>query len=223
MGDTPVSLGRDAHAIARDGVAINVDLYLGLACKIVGAHVLCTGNSANGLGDFVGIFLKLFWIFAKELDSQFALDARHGLVDVVFNVLAELGVDPGNLGQLARHNLNQTFAAFGSGPLRTGLEVDIELANIESVDVGAVIGAAQLAQEVFGTALPEQTSSGEQDGDEPDNEKRGCPVRVAPLNRISISLKPLRTEQFAEPEPRAKLFYFTILLPKCQLKPAEMR
>ncbi len=53
--------------------------------------------------------------------------------------------------------------------------------------------------------------------------RKGLPREGSPFNRVSIRVKPLRTDQFAEPELRAKLFYFTVLLPKCQLKPVEMR
>ena len=138
----------DGQAVARDGATIDGDLNLRLAQQQIGAHIGRAGNRSDNIDNPVRVGLKFFRIVSKQLDGQFAFHARNGFVDVVLDVLAELRVDARDFLQIARHRVAQFVAGMGGLPLFARDQADAVFGDVPAVDVGAVVGPAQLADDV---------------------------------------------------------------------------
>ena len=141
---------RNADSKTGTRCAIHGDLNLRLTREPISPNVLGSRNGTDRVGNLVGVFLQFFGIFAVELDGQLALNARHSFVDIVLDILAELGIDAWNFSQAPGHRVDEILSVGGGFPFRTGLEVDIEFADIKAIDIGSIVGAAELAEHVFG-------------------------------------------------------------------------
>ncbi len=90
-------------------------------------------------------------VVAEELERIFALYAGHGFFDVVLDVLREVEVDAGKLFEAVLHRrdelglcFRETVDATGDAGLRSARNFDV----VEGADVGAVVGAAHLRDDL---------------------------------------------------------------------------
>ena len=133
---------------ARDGRAVDAYLHLRLAGQALASHVGGAGNGLDHAHHAVGELLEALRILAEDLDPQLALDARHRLVDVVLDHLAEEEPDAGKLAHRALHGVDEPDAIRRGLPFLARGEAHQDLGLVESVDVGPVVGPAELRHHV---------------------------------------------------------------------------
>ena len=100
--------------------------------------------------DLVALFFQGPQIVAVDLDGELAFDAADGLFHVVGDGLGEVPDDAGDLFEFAIHGGDQLVLVLveDGAPLLLGLEVDEVLGVEEAGGVGAVVGAAGLADDL---------------------------------------------------------------------------
>ncbi len=135
-------VGEDA--VARGFGAIDLDDERGLAADFEDADVGDAGDGGDGLLDFVGERGEGVEVVAEEFDGVFAFDAGHGFFDVVLNVLREVEVHAGILGEAVVHLLDELGLGEVGSPLRGGFKGDGDFDVVEGAYVGAVVGASHL-------------------------------------------------------------------------------
>ena len=93
---------------------------------------------------------ELVEVVAEELEGVFAFDAGHGFFDVVLNILREVEVDAGVLIEAFGDGGDQLIfiAVELQDAIRGGLEVGEKFDVVEGADVGAVVGAAHLRDDL---------------------------------------------------------------------------
>src|SRR5208283_1696431 len=139
---------RNGQAVTGNGLAIYNDLYLGLAQQQIGAHIRGSRHGFDDADNLIRQALQLVRVVAEQFNGQFALHAGDRFVDVVLDVLAELGVDAGYLLEFSVHRLAQRVPGAGRGPLLARLQAHAVFGDVPTVDIGAVIGTAQLADHI---------------------------------------------------------------------------
>ena len=114
-------------------------------------------DRVDDLADFLALLLQHLQIVAEDLDGQFALHARQGLLDVVLDDLREVEVHAGQLAgasafiRLIRPSLSTTLPSGPRvDPLLAGRQVDGDLDVVEALGVGAVVGPAELGIDGLG-------------------------------------------------------------------------
>ncbi len=100
--------------------------------------------------DLVALLFEGLEVVAVDLDGEFAFDAADGLFDVVGDGLGEVPDDAGDLFQFAVHGGDEFVLVLveDGAPLFLGLEVDEVFGVEEAGGVGAVVGAAGLADDL---------------------------------------------------------------------------
>ena len=94
--------------------------------------------------DGFALLLQRIQIGAEDLDGQSALQAGFRLIHRVLRRLGVVEIDSGECLELLVDGLDQPrLGAVGAGPLRIGLEIDIELDIEEAGGIGAVVGPAE--------------------------------------------------------------------------------
>ena len=87
---------------------------------------------------------------SEEFDREFAFDAADGFLDVVGNGLGEIPVDAGELLELLVHGGDQVIfvAVEFAAPLLARMKIDEEFGVVEAAGIAAVVGAADLADDL---------------------------------------------------------------------------
>ncbi len=108
------------------------------------------GDRAHHLHDLIALRLKRLQVGAIQLHRQLTLHAAHRLFDVVRDGLREVPDHAGHLLQLTVHCADEFILVLvkDGTPLVLGLEVDEVLGIEEAGGVGAVVRAANLADDL---------------------------------------------------------------------------
>ena len=140
----------DVDAEAVGGGAIDVEIHVGLAADLEGAEVGDAGDLAHYVLNFVGFGFESLQVGAEEFDGEFTFHAADGFFHVVGNGLGEIPVDAGKLLELFVHGGDEfVFLAVElAAPFFAGVQVDEKFGVVETAGVAAVVGAADLADDL---------------------------------------------------------------------------
>ena len=124
--------------------AVDLDGQAGLSEFLHQGHVADAAHPLQDLLDGLALLLQRIQIGAEDLDGQRALQAGFRLVHRIFRRLGVVENDSGKGLELLVDGLDQPgLGAIGAGPLRVGLETDVEFDVEETGRIGAVVGPAE--------------------------------------------------------------------------------
>src|ERR1039458_10178652 len=121
-----------------------------LAANLESAEIGDAGNLTHDVLHLVGLLFEDLEIAAKEFDGKFTLDAADGFLHVVGDGLREVPVDAGNLAESFVHGIDELlFRAELGAPFGTVQQVDKDFCVVETAGVAAVVGPADLADDLL--------------------------------------------------------------------------
>src|ERR1700732_2541386 len=106
------------------------------------------GNIPYFCGDLIRRSLELLRICSEDFDGQLALDAAYRLVNVVFNVLTEIDVDPRDAIELFFHLRAQSDPIVRGLPFFRWTQRSGYFGGIKAVDVRTVVRSSKLTNNV---------------------------------------------------------------------------
>ena len=141
--DQAVDVG-DVQSVTGDLGAVDLDGETGLSEFLHQGHIADSAHAFQDLLDGFALLLQRIQIGAEDLDGQGALQARFRLIHRVFRRLGVIEGDAGKCLELLVDGLDQAgLGAIGAGPLRVGLQIDVELDIEKAGGVRAVVGPGQ--------------------------------------------------------------------------------
>ena len=140
----------DVDAVAVGGSAVDGVVEVGLADDAEEAEVGDAGDATHDMRRSRRLSFEGLEVGAVELDGELALDAADGFFDVVGDGLREVPDDAGSFFKLAIHGGDELVLVLveDGPPLLLGLEVDEVFGVEEAGGVGAIVGAAGLADDL---------------------------------------------------------------------------
>ncbi len=136
------------QSVARAGPAVDRHEQLGLARLLQHREILDPSHSGHDVANLGGLLRQHVDILARQLQRVLTFHARHRFFDVVLDVLRIRKVHARKPAELRIHLLNELLLGESPGPLPFRFQLHEELDVVERRNVGAVVGAAQLRDDV---------------------------------------------------------------------------